>query len=112
MTPTGRPRAIGFLRTDIAASQQKWLETTMRSLAKRLGYDLCKTIALSAKTEDPVGLLLDQIERTGAEAVIVPGRAHLDGHIERVMRRADVVFDVDDVEARWPITALIDRWCP
>ncbi|MBF6079055.1 hypothetical protein [Nocardia beijingensis] len=112
MTSTGRPRAIGFLRTDIAGSHQKWLETTMRSLAKRLGYDLCKTIALSAKTDDPVGLLLDQIERTRAEAVIVPGRVHLDGHIERVMRRADVIFDVDDVEARWPITAVIDRWRP
>jgi hypothetical protein len=110
MTPTGRPRAIGFLRTDIAGSHQKWMETTMRSLAKRLGYELCKTIALSAKTDDPIGLLLDQIERTRAEAVIVPGRAHLDGHIERVMRRADVVFDVDDVEARWPITAVIDKW--
>lgn len=112
MTSTGRPRAIGFLRTDIAGSHQKWLETTMRSLAKRLGYDLCKTIALSAKTDDPVGLLLDQVERSQAEAVIVPGRVHLDGHIERVMRRADVIFDADDVEARWPITAVIDRWRP
>ncbi|MGW4325646.1 hypothetical protein ACWEKR_07110 [Nocardia sp. NPDC004573] len=81
-------------------------------MAMRLGYDLCKTIALSAKTDDPVGLLLAQIERTEAEAVVVPGRAHLDGHIERVMRRADVIFDVDDVEARWPITAVIDRWHP
>lgn len=84
----------------------------MRSLAKRLGYDLCKTIALSAKTADPVGLLLDQIERTDVEAVIVPGRVHIDGHIGQVMRRADVVFDVDDVEARWPLTAAIDKWCP
>ncbi|MER7454481.1 MULTISPECIES: hypothetical protein [Nocardia] len=81
-------------------------------MAKRLGYDLCKTIALSAKTDDPVGLLLDQVERSQAEAVIVPGRVHLDGHIERVMRRADVIFDADDVEARWPITAVIDRWRP
>ncbi|WP_454195314.1 hypothetical protein [Nocardia sp. Marseille-Q1738] len=112
MTPSGRPRAIGFLRTDIAAPHEKWLETQMRSLAKRLGYDLCKTIALSAKTADPVGLLLDQIERTHAEAVIVPGRVHLDGHIGQVMRRADVIFDVDDVEARWPLMAAIDRWCP
>ncbi|MEV6324886.1 hypothetical protein AB0M45_27435 [Nocardia sp. NPDC051787] len=47
-----------------------------------------KTIALSAQTDDPVGLLLDQVERAQAEAVIVPGRVHLDGHIGRVMRRA------------------------
>ncbi len=112
MTPSGRPRAIGYLRTDIAGPHQKWLETMMRSLAKRLGYDLCKTIALSVRTDDPIGLLLDQVERTQAEAVFVPGRAHLDGHIEQVMRRADVIFDAEDVEARWPLAEAIDKWGP
>ncbi|WP_330228619.1 hypothetical protein OHA40_21135 [Nocardia sp. NBC_00508] len=112
MTPSGRPRAIGFLRTDIAGPHQKWLETTIRSLAKRLGYDLCKTIALSAQTADPISLLLDQVERTHAEAIIVPGRVHLDGHIKRVVQRVDVIFDVDDVEARWPLTDVIGKCHP
>ncbi|MGY1899967.1 hypothetical protein [Nocardia gipuzkoensis] len=49
---------------------------------------------------------------TRAEAVFVPGRAHLDGHIEQVMRCADVIFDAEDVEARWSLAEAIDKWRP
>lgn len=52
----------------------------------------------------PTALIRSSAVACQSEAVIVPGRAH-HGHIERVMRRADVIFDIDDVEARWPTAA-------
>ncbi|MBF6085305.1 hypothetical protein IU485_28450 [Nocardia cyriacigeorgica] len=99
--------ALGYIRTDISGVRQRWEETQMRSLAKRLGYNLTKTVALSKATDDPVGLLLGQIARSKAEAVFVPALAHLAGDHERVISRADVIVSADEVYARWPPLARL-----
>ncbi|ONM50577.1 hypothetical protein [Nocardia donostiensis] len=101
--------AISYLRTDLCGVRQRWDEIRMRSLAKRLGYNLRKTITFSALSDDRISRLLDQIEREQAEAVFVPHLDHLEGEHNRVIAVADVVVDVDEVYVRWsPIGAVLD----
>ncbi|MEV0249438.1 hypothetical protein AB0H76_22755 [Nocardia sp. NPDC050712] len=70
--------AIGFLRRDISGISQGWDETQMRSLAKRLGYDLAKIVVFGSATHDPLGRLLGVIHRTDAVAIFVPKATHFD----------------------------------
>ncbi|QIS13028.1 hypothetical protein [Nocardia arthritidis] len=87
-----RPKAIGYLRRDVSGVSQVWDETLIRSTAKRLGYDLAKTIAFGPETDAPVARLIATARRIDAEAVIVPGPAHFDGEIPaEVVRVCDVI---------------------
>ncbi|WP_280434795.1 hypothetical protein [Nocardia carnea] len=94
--------AVGYLRSDISGVHQPWDEVRMRNLAPRLGYNLRKIIVLSENTADRIDRLLFTIARNRAEAVFVPSRVHLEGQVELIKANADVIFDADDVEARWP----------
>ncbi|RJO78408.1 hypothetical protein D5S18_05805 [Nocardia panacis] len=87
-----RPTAIGYLRRDVSGISQVWDETLIRSLAKRLGYDLAKTIAFGPETDDPIGRLVGSVHKVAAAAVIAPGPAHFEGEIPAALIRAcDVV---------------------
>lgn len=100
--------AIAYLRTDISEIRRRWDETRMRGLSQRLGYDLCRVVALSAASRDRIDRLLDHIAMENAEAVFVPHLAHLDGEHVRVVARADVIVDAEEVYARWPSIAFLD----
>ncbi|RDI51054.1 hypothetical protein [Nocardia mexicana] len=76
---TGTPAAIGYLRRDVSKSRQEWDETQLRSLAKRLGYNLRKTIAFGEHTDKPDCRLRTIVARLGVEAVIVPDVRHFEG---------------------------------
>ncbi|WP_040748552.1 hypothetical protein [Nocardia transvalensis] len=76
---TAKSEAIGYVRQDVSGARQQWDEIQMRSLARRLGYNLRKTIVFGPNTHDPVGRLRDVVGRLGVDAVIVPGVAHFDG---------------------------------
>lgn len=73
-----RPDAIGYLRSDISRARQCWDEEQIRTRAKRLGYNLRKTVVFSAATERPVHRLRLVVDRLEAAAVIVPGLDHFD----------------------------------
>ncbi|WP_028478243.1 hypothetical protein [Nocardia sp. CNY236] len=87
-----KPTAIGYLRRDISGISQPWHEIQIRSLAKRLGYNLAKTIVFTANTGAPIPLLIDAVEAAGAEAVFVPNLWHFDSHLPaELVKSADVI---------------------
>ncbi|MCU1640932.1 MAG: hypothetical protein JWN03_1207 [Nocardia sp.] len=77
----------------------------MRSLAKRLGYRLLKTIVFSERTDKPLQRLIDVVQNTSAEAVFVPSLDHLGGQVPDVLVRvADVITVTPErTYARWII---------
>lgn len=104
-----RPIAIGFLRTDLSGARQAWDETQIRSMAKRHGYDLAKTIALP-ESADTIGLLHDTVKRHKAEAVYVPSLEHLGGEVPRRLSTALVevtAIDTGRTIAPW-IASVFD----
>ncbi|MCM6778553.1 hypothetical protein NDR87_34230 [Nocardia sp. CDC159] len=88
--------AIGYLRRDIAGPRQHWDEIQMRSLAKRLGYDLRKTIAFGAHTDNPAARLRSIANSLGVATVIVPSLAHFDGGEVPASLRGATVITVSD----------------
>ncbi|MEC3952522.1 hypothetical protein VMT65_05715 [Nocardia sp. CDC153] len=103
--------AIGYIRTDVAGLQQPWNESEIRSLAKRLGYNLRKTVTFSAQTDKPVYRLKVILERLGTvEAVFTPSVAHFDGEIPaELVQVADVItVHPEQTFARWSAGELPD----
>lgn len=96
--------ALVCLRADISGDRYRWDEMRLRGLAIRLGYEFRATLGATAAAEDRIDLLLRGVELHRAEAVFVPGREYLDGQVERVKARVDIIVDVDDIEARWTPT--------
>ncbi|WP_040839799.1 hypothetical protein [Nocardia brevicatena] len=87
-----KPKALGYLRKDKSGIHQQWDEAQIRNLAKRFGYDLCKTIVFDDLTEDPIGELVHAIGRAEAEALFIPSLEHFDGIVPRTLVSiADVV---------------------
>ncbi|PXX59842.1 hypothetical protein DFR70_111229 [Nocardia tenerifensis] len=108
---TLKPVAIGYLRRDKAGVAQQWNETEIRSLAKRLGYNLTKTVVFSANTAQPILELIQAARRAKADAVIVPSTTHFDG--DSVPGELTKVVDVVTVSpeqtyARWALNPT--RW--
>ncbi|WP_405165203.1 hypothetical protein OG203_08880 [Nocardia sp. NBC_01499] len=86
-----RPTAIGYLRRDVSGISQPWHETQIRSLAKRLGYELAKTVVFGPDIDDPVDRLLKVVRTVEAEAV-VPSAEHFGSEVpDRVVRACDVI---------------------
>ncbi|MFI9509128.1 hypothetical protein [Nocardia sp. NPDC052566] len=102
-----RPAAIGYLRRDVSGVSQVWDETQIGSVARRLGYELAKTIVFDARTPDAVAQLITAVERADADAVIVPGAAHFGGVIpDQLVRVCDVVtVSPEATYARWALRA-------
>ncbi|MFG2446466.1 hypothetical protein ACGFQG_26685 [Nocardia fluminea] len=91
-----KPIAIGYLRSDISGTAQSWDEIRIRSLAKRYGYDLAKTIVFTPRTPDPITRLITAAHRTAAETVFTPHLAHLGTEVPNVLIRTCDVITVDD----------------
>ncbi|WP_433656509.1 hypothetical protein ACQPW1_35140 [Nocardia sp. CA-128927] len=105
----GRPTAIGYLRRDVSGVSQVWDETQIRSVAKRLGYELAKIVVFGAQTDDPIPQLLNTIERVDADAVVTPALAHLGDELDQVVRVCDVItVNPENTYARWALSA--DLW--
>ncbi|WP_433655308.1 hypothetical protein ACQPW1_31005 [Nocardia sp. CA-128927] len=96
------PTALGYLRRDISGPQQAWDETQIRSLAKRLGYDLVKTILFDADTDNRIDQLETAVQINKAEAVITPTLDHLDGTPDPLVKSCDVItVRPENTYARW-----------
>ncbi|RDI52812.1 hypothetical protein [Nocardia mexicana] len=90
------PAAISYLDKDVSGSRQSADEERIRSHAKRLGYNLVKTIAFGSRTDRPMRRLINVVERLGVETVFVPNLHHLDGsEIPRELRDIATVITVD-----------------
>jgi hypothetical protein len=85
--------AIGYIYQDVSGSKQQWDEKQIRSLARRWGYNLMKTVVFNARTEGPAVRLRTVVERLGVEAVFVPNMEHLQ-HDEGALRDLCAVIDV------------------
>ncbi|WP_405166297.1 hypothetical protein OG203_15135 [Nocardia sp. NBC_01499] len=106
-----KPVAIGYLRKDIAGIAQGWNETQIRNLAKRLGYNLTKTVVFGASTEHPLTDLIAAARRARADAVIVPNATHFDDNEIpcELTRVVDVVtVSPEQTYARWALNPT--RW--
>lgn len=77
------PTAIGYLRKDISGVSQDWDEIQIRSRAKRLGYDLAKTVTFDARTVDPEGRLVNVVQALDVDAVIAPSLEHFGGQVPK-----------------------------
>ncbi|MEV6558678.1 hypothetical protein AB0M22_23405 [Nocardia sp. NPDC051756] len=96
------PTALGYVRRDISGPQQAWDETQIRSLAKRLGYDLVKTIIFDADSEYRLDQLETAVKINNAEAVITPTLDHLDGAADPLVKFCDVItLRPENTYARW-----------
>lgn len=71
-------------------------EIRLRSLAKRSGYDLSKTIMFTARTADPLTGLITIVRRINVEAVFVPHRWHLGVEMPLTLVSIYDVITVDD----------------
>ncbi|WP_433521596.1 hypothetical protein ACQPZ2_30400 [Nocardia pseudovaccinii] len=103
---TTKPTAIGYLRKDISGFSQMWDETQMRSLAKRLGYNLTKTVTFGPETDHPLTRLLNVVRHLAVDAVITPALNHLDGQIPDELKTAAievVTVNPEHTYARWPL---------
>lgn len=74
----GRPKTIGYLRSDVSGTQQRWHELQIRDAAKTHSRNLAKIVVFGPHTDDPVGRLLNVVERVQATVVIVPSANHFD----------------------------------
>ncbi|WP_405164915.1 hypothetical protein OG203_07325 [Nocardia sp. NBC_01499] len=99
---TANPTALGYLRRDISGRQQSWDESQIRSLAKRLGYDLARTILFDADTDNRIDQLQTAVLVSEAEAVITPTLDHLDGTADPLVKTCDVItVRPENTYARW-----------
>ncbi len=108
---TLKPIAVGYLRKDIAGVAQSWNETQIRSVTRRLGYNLAKTVAFSANTADPVQELIEAARRAKADAVIVPSVTHFEGNAipGELTQVVDVItVSPEETYARWSLNPT--RW--
>ncbi|MFE9325285.1 hypothetical protein ACIHDR_27095 [Nocardia sp. NPDC052278] len=100
-----RPTAIGYLRREVSGISQVWDETQIRSRAKRLGYDLAKTVVFGDATDHPMSRLLTVVRQMDVEAVIVPSAEHLGGTVpDELVKVCDVItVTPENTYARWAI---------
>ncbi|WP_040735304.1 hypothetical protein [Nocardia tenerifensis] len=97
-----QPTALGYLRRDISGAQQEWDETQIRNIAKRLGYDLAKTLLFDADTDYRLDQLQTAIQVSHAEALIVPTLDHLGGTADPLVKICDVItVRPENTYARW-----------
>ncbi|MRH90577.1 hypothetical protein GFY24_24570 [Nocardia sp. SYP-A9097] len=98
-----QPAAIGFLRHDVSRAQQRWDQAQMRHLARRLGYDLCRTLVCGPATAELMEEVRAAISQTEADAVITPSLDHFDGAVpDPLVQVADVItVSPENTYARW-----------
>lgn len=104
-----RPDALGYLRKDISGVRQQWDEQQIRSLAKRYGYNLRKTITFGPDTDRPEFRLCNVVAGLEVDAVLVPSAAHFDdGEVPaELVKLTDVItVDPEHTYARWPLGTL------
>lgn len=108
MTGAGEVPAVAYLRTDLVGQELGLNEHRMKRLSVRFGYVLRETIRVDASRSRRLVYLEERIGVHAAEAVFVPALVHLEGQVERIVARADVIERDGSTYARWsPIAVLL-----
>ncbi|MEU4313568.1 hypothetical protein [Nocardia sp. NPDC024068] len=90
-THPDRPRAIGYLRTDLSPDHVHHTEA-IRLLARRQGHTLIYIVRLGTDSvPDPIGHVLDIIRATDTATLIVPDLSHLENHPGRICDSCDLI---------------------
>lgn len=100
-----QPTAIGFLRHDMSGAHQRWDLAQIQHLAKRLGYDLVKTLILDPGDGEVLEEVRAAVAQLEADAVITPSLEHFDGEVpDGLVQVADVItVNPENTYARWRI---------
>ncbi|MEV0106243.1 hypothetical protein AB0H42_07860 [Nocardia sp. NPDC050799] len=86
-----RPRAIGYLRTDLSPHEAHDTET-IRRLARRQHHTLVYIVRLGPDSvPDAIAHVLDIVCATGTTTLITPDLAHLENHPGRVCDTCDLM---------------------
>ena len=86
-----RPRALGYLRTDLSFNQALHAEA-IRILARSQGQPLMYIIRLGPDSvPDPIGQVLDIVCATATTTLIVPDLGHIENHPGRVCDTCDLI---------------------
>ena len=73
-----KPKAVGFLDTQISLANQANDEHALRDTAKHKHLDLARVFACTQLVDNPAKRLAIMLARVGADTIIVPGaREHL-----------------------------------
>ncbi|MFI5718194.1 hypothetical protein [Nocardia sp. NPDC051750] len=87
-----RPRAIGYLRTDLSRDRQPRHTDAIRRLARHQGLTLIYLVRLGPDSvPDLIGHVLDLVRATTATTLIVPDLAHLENHPGRICDTCDLI---------------------
>lgn len=106
MTDEDPAPAIAYLRTDLTSCAEFDIRRIER-LALRLGYELRETLRAGNGLSGVAGLE-ERIRHHEAEAVLVPTAEHLEEHLDRIVRKADVIELDGKCHARWnPIAEVM-----
>jgi hypothetical protein len=104
-----KPFALGYLRKDVSGTSQAWDEAQIRRLAKRLGYELSKTVTFGAGSDGPVGRLIDVVRDLDVDAVISPGLQHFDDAVpDELVQVCDLITVTP--ESTFSRSALSQIW--
>ncbi|WP_246023258.1 hypothetical protein [Nocardia yunnanensis] len=89
----------------MSGAQQRWDQAQIQHLARRLGYDLCKTLVFGPETDRPIIRVRTALSRLQADAVIVPSLAHFGGQLPADLAEvADIItVSPENTYARWLI---------
>lgn len=86
-----RPRALGYLRTDLWSNQTHHAEA-IRILARRQGYTLIYIVRMGPDSvPDPIGHVLEIVRATATTTLIIPDLGHLENHPGRVCDTCDLI---------------------
>ncbi|MGV9638248.1 hypothetical protein ACWDO0_29090 [Nocardia rhamnosiphila] len=86
-----RPRAIGYLRTDLSSYETRDAEA-IRRLARLQHHTLVYIVRLGPDSvPDAIGHVLDIVRATGTTTLITPDLAHLENHPGRVCDTCDLM---------------------
>lgn len=86
-----RPRAIGYLRTDLSPYEIHDVEA-IRRLARKQRHTLVYIVRLGPDSvPDAIGHVLEIVRATGTTTLIIPDLAHLENHPGRVCDTCDLM---------------------
>ncbi|MFQ6226136.1 hypothetical protein [Nocardia sp. NPDC002869] len=86
-----RPRAIGYLRTDLSPYEVRDTEA-IRRLARWQRHTLVYMVRLGPDSvPDAIGHVLEIVRATGTTTLIIPDLAHLENHPGRVCDTCDLM---------------------
>ena len=97
---TAERTAIGYVRTDLAGSSRPHCESLIRAAAVDLGYELLRTLVLTATPLTHLRFLASEL---AVDAVLCPTYAHLEGRVPAELLTLTDVIVIDPLitYCRW-----------